>query len=782
MNDKCLRALEYNKILELLAAYPASDMGREFVIALRPASMLSDAETLLNQTDEALRVYNRLGRSPINSYPDIRELLGRLHASFSCSAGELLAIVECLKALRSARVALQSSEENALLCNMSNALFSNRHIEEEIARCIINEIEIADHASAELSHIRRQIRLITERVRDKLNDMIRSTATQKYLQDPIITMRTGRYALPVKAECRAQVPGLVHDQSASGATLFIEPAAVVELGNEQRRLQAAEQHEIDRILAMLTAMVTPHSADIYAGLVALGTLDLIFARAQMARDFDAARPVMSDSGSIHIRAGRHPLLPRDKVVPIDLWLGDRQHILIITGPNTGGKTVTLKTVGLLTLMAMSGMFVPAAEGTKLSIFNEVFVDIGDEQSIEQSLSTFSSHMSNLVRILSAADERSLVLLDELGAGTDPVEGAALSQAILEALHQRRSMTLATTHYSEIKAFAMTHNGMQNASMEFDVERLCPTYRLTIGIPGKSNAFEISRRLGLSPEIIERAEHCLQKQDVAFETVISEAEAARHAADEDRRLSQALRIETELLKRELEREKEKQEAEKQSLREKAREEARTLVRRTRAETEAIIAELRKLSSLDQKALARGIQEARDHMRAMEESTCDTAEGALRSDNAPTALKQGDRVLLINLNQEATVLKDSAGRPEALVQSGVVKMTVKLTDLRLLKQKNKSESSGAKVSIAADRGELLRLDIRGQLVDDAIIETDRFIDNALLSGISEFTIIHGKGTGALRSGIQAFLRTHPKVKTYRTGAYGEGDAGVTIVTLK
>ncbi|MDO4572041.1 MAG: endonuclease MutS2 [Clostridia bacterium] len=781
MNDKVLSTLEYDKILTMLSRYPASELGRAYAAALRPAAHIEDAETLLAQTDEAAHIYRRLGRSPIDAFPDVRELLERMHAALALGPGELLSVAACFRASRSARDALQQ-EEAPLLGGMASRLSSHRHVEEEIGRCIIGEEEIADNASPELSRIRRQLRLINERVRDKLNAMIKSSSMQKYLQEPIITMRSGRYALPVKAEHRAQVPGLVHDQSGSGATLFIEPAAVVELGNEQKRLLAEEKNEIDRILAALTAMAEPYADELHGSLVLLGTLDLIFARALMARDMAAVRPALNEQGEIHIRRARHPLLPGDAAVPIDLWLGKDFRTLIITGPNTGGKTVTLKTVGLLTLMAMSGMMVPADEGTRLSVFDAVYADIGDEQSIEQSLSTFSSHMSNTVRILRNADERSLVLLDELGAGTDPVEGAALAQAILETLYERRALTLATTHYSEIKAFALTHDGMQNASMEFDVERLCPTYRLMIGIPGKSNAFEISRRLGLEPGVIALAERYLERQDIAFESVIAEAEEARRAAREDREEARRLRYEAERLKTELERAKKRIEDEKSLLRDRAREEARATVRETRAKMEALIAELRRLKNVDPKQLERAIQHARDEMRASEERLHAETEAAIGGGEPPASVKEGDRVLLVRLNQEATVLKAAAGRSEALVQAGVVKLTVRLGDLRLLPPKKEKAAAGAKIALSAERGGALSLDLRGRLVDDAVIEVDRFIDDAAITGVSEFTIIHGKGTGALRSGIQSFLRTHPKVKAYRTGAYGEGDAGVTVVTLK
>ena len=530
MNARALHVLEYDKILELLRAHLSSDVGREAAASLAPAASLAEAERLLQLTEEADGVYRRTGRTPIDAFPDIRPMLARVHAAHALTAAELLDAAQCLRAARAARETLLGGEASGLLAAMAGRLSSHRAIEEEIGRCILAEDEIADSASPELMRLRRQMRLTNERMREKLNAMIKSPVYQKYLQEPIITVRNGRLALPVKAEHRAQVSGLVHDQSGSGATLFIEPAAAVELGNELRRLQAEERVEIGRILAGLTALLDPVADELYASLNVLGALDVIFAKAVLARDMRAVRPKLNAEMRIRILAGRHPLLPRDTVVPVDVWLGQEFRTLIITGPNTGGKTVTLKTVGLFTLMAMSGLFVPADARTELAVCGEVFADIGDEQSIEQSLSTFSSHMTNTVAILREAGPGCLVLLDELGAGTDPVEGAALAQAILEALYASGALTMATTHYSEIKAFALTRPGMQNASMEFDVDRLLPTYRLFIGIPGKSNAFEISERLGLAPAVIERARQFLQKRDVVFEDVLSGAEAARREAE------------------------------------------------------------------------------------------------------------------------------------------------------------------------------------------------------------------------------------------------------------
>ena len=782
IQEKTYTTLEYDKILSILKQHLASEVGHEFAQKLRPVTSLKEAEVLQEQTWEAESIYTRTGRTPVSGFPDVRELVGRMHASLFLSTRELLAIAQAMRAAREAKEILQTGDENSLLCNLANRLTSHRSVEEEIARCILGEDEISDNASPELNRIRRQIKIVGERVREKLNSMLKSQTTQKYLQEAVITIRNGRYVLPVKAECRSQVPGLVHDQSSSGATLFIEPSAVVELGNENKRLFIEEKNEIERILSGLTAMIAPFADEIHISCNVMGALDVIFARAIMARDQRAVRPKLNEAGCVRIVRGRHPLIAKDRVVPVDIWLGETFRTLIITGPNTGGKTVTLKTVGLFTLMAMSGMFIPAQEGTELSTFDSVFADIGDEQSIEQSLSTFSSHMTNTVRILAEADGRSLVLLDELGAGTDPVEGAALAQAILESLYERNTLTVATTHYSEIKAFALMHAGMQNASMEFDVDRLCPTYRLFIGIPGKSNAFEISRRLGLSDAVIDRAQDFLQKKDVAFETVLSEAEQARRTAENDKEAIYKTRIETEKIKTELEKEKKKLEDEKTLLRQKAREDARRMVQETRQDMEKLIAGLRSIENIDQKQLERAVQSSRDAMRKTEERLYEQAVQRDTAGEAPAKVHPGERVKLITLGQEATVLKPADGKGEVLVQAGVMKLSIPLNDIRPIEQKKKPQPTAAKVSLAVDRGSALSIDLRGSMVDDACLELDRFIDNALITGVHEFYVVHGKGTGALRSGVQQYLKNHPRVKSYRIGAYGEGDAGVTVVTLK
>ncbi len=781
IQEKTFATLEYDKILAILQQHIASEVGLEFAQKLRPVTELREAQSLQEQTSEAEHIYTRTGRTPVSGFPDVRELVGRMHASLFLSTRELLAIAQAMRAAREAKEVLQSGDDTSLLCNLANRLTSHRSLEEEIARCILGEDEISDNASPELGRIRRQMKIVGERVREKLNGMLRSQTTQKYLQEAVVTIRNGRYVLPVKAECRSQVPGLVHDQSSSGATLFVEPSAVVELGNENKRLLAEEKNEIERILSGLTAMAAPFADEIHMSCNVLGALDVIFARAVMARDQRAVRPKLNEAGSIRILRGRHPLIAKESVVPVDIWLGETYRTLIITGPNTGGKTVTLKTVGLFTLMAMSGMFIPADEGTELSTFERVFADIGDEQSIEQSLSTFSSHMTNTVRILSEADARSLVLLDELGAGTDPIEGAALAQAILENLYERKTLCVATTHYSEIKAFALMHAGMQNASMEFDIDRLCPTYRLFIGIPGKSNAFEISRRLGLSDAVIARAQDFLQKKDIAFETVLSEAEQARREAENDREAMYKARMDTEKIKTELEKEKKKLEDEKSLLRQKAREDARRMVQETRQDMEQLIAQLRSIQNIDHKQLERAVQSSRDAMRNTEERLYEQAVLRESAGEAPASVIPGERVKLITLGQEATVLKAADAKGDVLVQAGVMKLTIPLRDIRPAAQK-KQQQTAAKVSLTQESTNALSIDLRGKMVDDACLELDRFIDHALITGVHEFFAVHGKGTGALRSGVQAYLKNHPRVKSFRIGAYGEGDAGVTVVTLK
>ena len=764
--------------------HTASDIGREFVDALVPTDDLERAEMLLRQTWEADAVYRRIGRSPVDTYPDARSTLQRVRAAYALSPKELLDLEQCLKTSRRARETLLSGDDEGELHRLANPLSSHRTIEEEIERCILSEDEISDNASPELARIRRQMRITAERVKEKLNSIIKSPTYQKYLQEPIVTVRNGRYAIPVKAEHRAQIGGLIHDQSGSGQTVFIEPAAVVELGNAYKQLQAEEKREIERILAGLTALIAPYADELYQSLLLLGTLDCIFARAIMARDMRAYCPMLNRDGIIHIKNGRHPLIDKNTVVPISVWIGDGYDTLIVTGPNTGGKTVTLKTVGLFTLMACSGMFIPADESSQIAVFREVFADIGDEQSIEQSLSTFSAHMTNLVGILREADEQTLVLLDELGAGTDPNEGAALAQAILSHLQQAGATTFATTHYSEIKAFALTHEGMQNASMEFDVDRLCPTYKLYIGIPGKSNAFEISRRLGLDDAIIEQAKQYLKHEDVAFEDVLSGAEEQRRIAEQQAtELTEELRL-AKAEREALETERKKLKEDRAAIREKAREEARAVVQQTKHEMDELIRNLRNVKNIDTKALERAIQSSRDALRESTNRLLDQPDMPETAGEIPSSVTRGQSVHVVSLNSSATVLKPQDQKGMVQVQAGHIKLYVPLDDLRTVEQKKAENRAVTKPREIMQNIKTVKyeLDLRGFLVDDAILEIDSFIDDCIRTGRSEFNIIHGKGTGALRAGVQNYLKTHPRVKSFRLGAYGEGDAGVTVVTLK
>lgn len=784
MEKRVLKTLEYDKILAMLKERASCCISRELVDTMEPSGDFDTVERELKLTAEAETLFYKTGRSPVDDFPDMRHCLERMHAALFLSTGELLGIASCLKAARIAKdILAKEVGEESYLYNLAGLLITHRSAEEEINRCIINEDEIFDGASPALARIRRAMRLANEKVREKLNSMIRSTAYQKYLQEPIITIRNGRFVIPVKQEYRQQVPGLIHDQSGSGATLFIEPSAVVELGNEYKKLLAEEADEIERILTELTAMLAPYADEIREDLNIMGQIDLVFAKAKLSRELNAVMPRLNRNNYVRIVRGRHPLIPADRVVPIDIWIGRDYRSLIITGPNTGGKTVTLKIVGLFALMVQSGIFVPANEGSEFPVFEHIYADIGDEQSIEQSLSTFSSHMKNIVGILDKADENSLVLLDELGAGTDPIEGAALAMSILEELNDRHCICVSTTHYSEIKAFAMTHEGMENASMEFDIDRLCPTYRLYIGIPGKSNAFEISSRLGLPNSIIDKAKGFLKGEDVRFEDIISSAQSQHRIAEEERKMAEEARAELEKLRADAERERRKLDEDRNRLQAKAKEDAKRIVADTKREMEKLIVEIRSIKDIDRSAADRVIQAARDTLRATE-TAVNEKEAIKKEDNTkpPKTVRAGDTVNIVTLDQKATVLSAPDSKGEVMVQAGVMKLNVKLKDIRLIEEKKAAAPTSGKVGLGAGKQVGLELDVRGMLVDEANIIVDRYLDDAYNAGLSEVNIIHGKGTGALRAGVQAFLKRHPLVKGYRMGSYGEGDAGVTVVTLK
>ena len=662
-------------------------------------------------------------------------------------------------------------------------------MEQAISDAIISEDEIADRASSELFSIRRKMRACNERVRERLNSMIHSPTYSKYLQDTIITMRGDRYVLPVRQEYRSMVPGIVHDQSATGATIFVEPMSVVEIGNELKQLVASERAEIERILRALSSQIAPDAAAMADNLAILAQLDFAFAKASLARGMYAVEPKINGEGRIKIIRGRHPLIDPQKVVPLDIRLGDDFISLIITGPNTGGKTVTLKTTGLFTLMAQAGLQVPAEYGTELAVFDDVFADIGDEQSIEQSLSTFSGHMKNIVSILENVTPESLVLFDELGAGTDPTEGAALAQAILSTLLTMRTRSVATTHYSELKEYALTTPNVENASVEFDVSTLRPTYRLSIGIPGKSNAFEISRKLGLPEFVIDKAKDLLSKEAVRFEDVIANAEYHRQIAEKERQIAEEARQEMVAIRNQAEAERKKLEDQRDRAIKKAKDEAKRIIENTRRESEAMIAELRAMKKAGG-AQEHEIQRVKKKMEQAQEALAEKKEVG---GEIPKTVKPGDMVHIASMDVDATVVTSPDAKGYLQLKVGMMKMRAQLSDLRTLTStqqmiKKEQKKLERKKSMREQRVDVMtrvirqELDVRGMALDEALPEVQKFLDDAMLSSLGEVSIIHGNGMGILRAGIQDCLRRHPCVSSFRLGRYGEGETGVTIVSLK
>ncbi len=795
MLERTLRVLEFNKIKDMMKPLALSEPARELIDKLTPSSDLATVELWQQETEEASVILTYVGSHPMTAFEDVRQYLRLAEIGSALSMKALLAIAAFMRAGRVARSALATDRENTPYINsLAGGLNSFRQLEEDIEAAIISEDEMSDRASPELYELRRRIRTANDRIRDKLNSYIHNPNTQKYLQDYIITVRNGRYVLPVKAECRASVPGLIHDQSATGATLFIEPMAIVEINNDLKELMGKERQEIERILMAFTQQIAPECDSLRSNLDILAQLDFAFAKALLSRGMRGVQPKLNDRGYLRIIRGRHPLLDPDKVVPSDIWLGAEFTTLVITGPNTGGKTVTLKTVGLFTLMAQSGLQVPAELGTELAVFDNVYADIGDEQSIEQSLSTFSSHMTNIVSILADVTPNSLVMFDELGAGTDPTEGAALAMAILETLLRDKVRTLATTHYSELKEYALAHPGVENASVEFNVQTLRPTYRLSIGIPGKSNAFEISRKLGLPEDIIAEASQRLSRDQVRFEDVISSAESQRQIAEKERELAQQAREEMQRLRDETDRQRAELERQRESMLRKARDDARRVLMNAQRESEQIISELKKQR-------AAGAASLKEHelaaMRTRLQSGID--EVSPMAAQAPDAgkplktVKPGDFVEISHLNTTGTVISAPNARGEVQVQAGAMKLKVPLSSLRAAKppkqEKSKwtpargKDSSHATANISIrDRSVSTETDVRGMNLEEAIMAVDTYLDNAALQSYGEVYIIHGKGTGVLRAGIQDHLRRHPLVKSFRLGKYGEGEDGVTVVTLK
>ena len=756
-------------------------------LSLEPQFELEKVKKLLKQTDDAVVLSGKYGTPSFGGAKNCANALRRAEAGGCLSTGELLQIAETLRIIRSVKEwHSKFASTETTLDGYFSGLVSNKFLEEKITNAIISEDEISDKASSTLADIRRKIRTASSKAREVLDKIIHSTQYLKYLQDAIVTQRDGRYVVPVRSECRGNVPGLVHDTSASGATVFIEPMGVVQANNDIKLLRSKEDDEIERILFELSANAGDFADAIIASYKNLAILNFVFAKANLAYNMRASMPIMNDRGIVDLKQARHPIIDKDKVVPVDIVLGKNFDTLVITGPNTGGKTVTLKTLGLLTLMAMCGLLVPCADNSELSVFRRVLVDIGDEQSIEQSLSTFSAHMTNIIQIIKLANSGSLVLIDELGAGTDPVEGAALAISILEKLRDKHAKIASTTHYAELKEFALRTEGVENACCEFDVTTLRPTYRLLIGVPGKSNAFAITKRLGMDDEIVERAKELVSSESRQFEDVVGTLEKRRQSLEKQienaNRLTAKANTEKQKAENEIRRAKENAEREI----ERAKQEAQRIISRTRAQADALVEELdkaRKAKDISAEARAK----LKKNLNTMENNADPVMKKQSDGEKykLPRPLKVGDSVLIFDIDKNATVLAPPTKDGMVLVQAGIIKTRVKIDNLRLIKEKKQQPpqySAKRNVHSTLDVRPTTEVDVRGETAFDAIMIVDKAIDNAVLMNINQLTIIHGKGTGVLRREIQSFLRTHKAVKSFRLGVFGEGESGVTIVELK
>lgn len=795
MNEKALRILEYQKIISLLVDKASSVPGKELCSKLMPMTDLKKIEEAQQQTADAFTRLVKGGRIGFSGNKDISYSIRSLEIGSSLSAAELLKISASLACATKAK-AFARSERDEEINDSLQVYFNNLEpltpLQNEINRCIISEEEIADDASSKLKHIRRSIAQTNDKIHSHLTNMV-NTSYRTYLQDAVITMRNDRYCIPVKAEHKGNVPGMVHDQSATGSTLFIEPAAIVNLNNQLKQLAIEEQEEITVILATLSAEAGEHAQEIENNFRLLTKLDFIFARASLAIDMNASRPLFNTEHYINIRKGRHPLLDKKKVVPIDINLGKDFDLLIVTGPNTGGKTVSLKTVGLFTLMGQAGLHIPALDRSELSVFAQVYADIGDEQSIEQNLSTFSAHMTNTVSILENADENSLCLFDELGAGTDPTEGAALAIAILKHLHDRGIRTMATTHYSELKVFALTTSYVENACCEFDVETLRPTYRLLIGIPGKSNAFAISSKLGLSDDIINLAKEHISEEDESFEDLLSDLEASRKTIEAERKEIEQYKSEISTLKSKLEAKQERLDSQKDRILHDANEEARRILQEAKDVADETIRNFNKYNSnTSMKEMEQARTKVRDKISEKNKKLTVTEKQPTHKILKPTQIKRGDMVKVVSMGLKGTISSAPDAKGDLFVQCGIMRTKVNIKDLVLINEdampagnksfKKQSGSNGSRIGMNKTATLSTEINLIGKTVDEAIAELDKYLDDAYLSHAPSVRIVHGKGTGALRAAVQRHLKCIPYVKSYHLGEFGEGDAGVTIAEFK
>ena len=794
MNPKALKTLEYNKIIDKLTEFAGSALAKEMCRNLQPSTDLYEIQALQKETSDALsRIYQK-GAVSFRGVRDIRGSIKRLEIGAIIGINELLSICSlldvCSKVKAYSRNDRDPDFEDSLEA-MFQALQPLTPVSSEIRRCIASEEELNDDASPALFKIRRSMRQINDKVHAQLQTMINGSA-RTYLQDAVVTMRNGRYCIPVKAEHRGQIPGMIHDQSSTGSTLFVEPMAVIKLNNDLRELELKEEKEIEMILATLSARCGEETEALRDDLDLLTKLDFIFARAQLSRSMNGTQPDFNEEGRILIKKGRHPLLDKKKVVPIDIQLGKDFELLIITGPNTGGKTVSLKTVGLFTLMGQAGLHIPAFDHSELSVFHEVFADIGDEQSIEQSLSTFSAHMTNTVSILKEADDRSLVLFDELGAGTDPTEGAALAIAILSNLHRRGSRVMATTHYSELKVFALSTPGVENGCCEFDVETLRPTYRLLIGVPGKSNAFAISQKLGLSQDIIEEAKTHLTKQDEDFEDLLADLEQKRVTIEQERDQINSYKEEIRELKQRLESKQEKLDLSRDKILREANEQARNILQEAKDYADTTIRNFQKYgkaAGVSAKDMEKERGKLREKMSTVDKKLSAKNAAPKKSHKQLTAkdLHIGDSIKVLSLNLKGTVSTLPDAKGNLFVQMGILRSQVNIRDLEKLDDTvitggNFSKTGSGKIKMSKSASVSTEINLLGKTVDEAIMELDKYLDDAYIAHLPSVRIVHGKGTGALRKGVHNYLRRQKHVKSYRLGEFGEGDAGVTIVEFK
>ena len=794
MNPKALKTLEYNKIIDKLTEFAGSALAKEMCRNLQPSTDLYEIQALQKETSDALsRIYQK-GAVSFRGVRDIRGSIKRLEIGAIIGINELLSICSLLEVCSKVKAYSRNDRDPDFedsLEAMFQALQPLTPVSSEIRRCIASEEELNDDASPALFKIRRSMRQINDKVHAQLQTMVNGSA-RTYLQDAVVTMRNGRYCIPVKAEHRGQIPGMIHDQSSTGSTLFVEPMAVIKLNNDLRELELKEEKEIEMILATLSARCGEETEALRDDLDLLTKLDFIFARAQLSRSMNGTQPDFNEEGRILIKKGRHPLLDKKKVVPIDIQLGKDFELLIITGPNTGGKTVSLKTVGLFTLMGQAGLHIPAFDHSELSVFHEVFADIGDEQSIEQSLSTFSAHMTNTVSILKEADDRSLVLFDELGAGTDPTEGAALAIAILSNLHRRGSRVMATTHYSELKVFALSTPGVENGCCEFDVETLRPTYRLLIGVPGKSNAFAISQKLGLSQDIIEEAKTHLTKQDEDFEDLLADLEQNRVTIEQERDQIYSYKEEIRELKQRLESKQEKLDLSRDKILREANEQARNILQEAKDYADTTIRNFQKYgkaAGVSAKDMEKERGKLREKMSTVDKKLSAKNAAPKKSHKQLTAkdLHIGDSIKVLSLNLKGTVSTLPDAKGNLFVQMGILRSQVNIRDLEKLDDTvitggNFSKTGSGKIKMSKSASVSTEINLLGKTVDEAIMELDKYLDDAYIAHLPSVRIVHGKGTGALRKGVHNYLRRQKHVKSYRLGEFGEGDAGVTIVEFK